>query len=129
MKQMIAFMFLSLQLTGCGRYDAELQRNDAALHRNMVGSWSRGPFFKMTLAPDGSFVSDVAHTNGLTYLTYQGTWGVRDGQFIATTTNCIAQNTTNFEAVGSVNRYKIIQADDSNLVYGVPGQTISLKRR
>jgi len=122
MKHTIVFIFLGLLLTGCGRHDAELQKK-------MAGSWSGGVFFKMTLAPDGSYVSEWAHTNGLTYLTYQGTWAVRDGQLISTLTNCIAQDTTNFEAVGSVHRFKIVQADDSSLVYAEGTQTISLKRR
>ena len=122
MRHTVTLLFLGLLLTGCGRHDAQLQKA-------IAGCWSRGLFFKMTLSPDGSFVSDCTHTNGLTYLTYQGTWSVRDGQLISTITNCIAQDTTNFEAVGSVDRSKIVQADDSNLVYVADAQTISLKRR
>jgi hypothetical protein len=123
MRNTITLIFLGLLLTGCGRHDAQLQKA-------ITGSWSDGFFFKITLAPDGSWESQWARpTNGLTYLTYQGTWAVKDGLLVSTLTNCVAVGTTNFVPVGNVQRCKIVQADDSNFVYVADAQTISLKRR
>jgi hypothetical protein len=112
---------LSLLLFGCGRSNSHLQKE-------VVGTWvldSRANF-KMTLSPDGSFVSHWATTN--TSLAYQGTWKVQNGSMIATPTNCIAQGLTNFERVGTVESYAIIRADSTGLVYSNNNQIVSFRR-
>jgi len=111
---------LSLVLFGCGRRDTQLQKE-------LVGSWVRDSYFEMSLSPDGSFVSRVTTTKY--NLTYQGTWKIQDGSMVSTLTNGIAAGTTNFERVGSVDRYAIIRADSTHLVYSNDGQTISFRRK
>lgn len=118
-KTTLPIVGLSLLLIGCGRSDAHLQKE-------VVGSWARDSQFKMTLSPDGSFVSHWATTNK--NLTYQGTWNVQNGNMICTVTNCISQGWTNFARVGSVESYAIIRADSTGLVYSNDNQIISFTR-
>jgi hypothetical protein len=108
-----------LVLSGCGRPDAELRGQ-------MVGTWTNQNFV-MTLADDDSFVSGWGTTNRK--VTYQGTWTVKGGTIVTILTNCIAQGTTNIESVGTVDRFKIVQANQNDLVYTKENQTISLKRK
>lgn len=112
---------LSLPLFGCSRSDANLQKE-------VVGTWALGSHtnFEMTLSPDGSFVSQWTTTNKS--LTYGGTWKIQNGSMFATITNCIAKGYTNFEGVGSVDRYEIIRADSTSLVYSNDNQIISFER-
>lgn len=109
-----------LLLAGCSR-------RDTALSQQIVGTWTRESF-EITLSADGSFVSQW--TRPTSSLTYQGTWRLQDSSVVSTTvTNCTAQGTTNFQAVGSVDRWVIIRANRSDLVWSNSGQTISLKRK
>lgn len=115
-----ALLFASLLLfAGCNRRDADLRQH-------IAGTWTRDSF-EMTLSAEGSFVSRWTHSTSS--LIYQGTWTVRDGGVVSTITNCIAHGTTNFEAVGSVERWAIVRLDRSDLVWSNEGQTISLKRK
>ena len=75
----------------------------------------------MTIASDGSFSS------GSSSVTYQGTWLVKDDVLVLTVTN--ATDTKQHEPVGSVDRMKIIQADDGHLTLELDHQTIYYERR
>lgn len=119
MKGAFTFVALSLLLLGCGRSDTQLQKT-------VVGSWARDSYFKMTLSPDGSFVSQWTSSNKS--LTYQGTWKIQGGCMISTVTNRIGEGYPNYERVGSVDRYAIIRADSTGLAYSNNNQIISFKR-
>jgi len=120
MKTSFMILTFSVVLFGCGRSDSQLQKK-------VVGNWARDSYFDMRLFPDGSFVSRWTTTNHI--LTYQGTWKIQDGSMVSTITNCIAEGTTNFERVGSVDRYAIIRADSTDLVYSNNNQIISFRRK
>lgn len=104
-------------------------RRDSKLHEQMIGTWTRGETFEMRLAADGTYVSQWSGRTAR--VTFEGTWNVRDSVMVAKLTNCVAQGTTNFPAIGSVDRCAIIRADQTDLVYSnfEQGQTISLKRK
>src|ERR1700751_1153176 len=106
---------------------ASCSRRDAELRHQITGTWRRDDTFEIALAADGSFVSHWAEP--AKRITYQGTWKVRDGDVISSITNCAAQGTTNFEPVGSTHHFTVRQADETDLVWSVDGQTISFKRK
>ena len=120
MRFTLTFVLLSLLFIGCSRRDAKLREQ-------ITGTWTRDGKFEMRLLADGSFVSYWALSNKS--LTYQGTWKIQDGSMVSTLTNCIAEGTTNFERVGSVDHFAIIRADLTDLVYSNSGQMISLTRK
>ena len=119
MKYPSLILGLSLLLVGCNRQDAQLQKK-------VIGSWARDTYFQMTLSPDGSFVSHWTTTNASP--TYKGTWKVQAGTMISTITNCIANGTTNFERVGSVDSFTIVRANSKELVYSNQNQIITFRR-
>jgi hypothetical protein len=110
---------LSLVLFGCGRRDAQLQKD-------VVGSWMLGSNFQMTLSPDGSFISHWAATNNS--VTYRGTWKIQEGKMVSTITNCVADGFTDVEQVGSVDSYAILRVDSTAMVYSFSNQIISFRR-
>ena len=121
MKATFTMAALSLLLCGCGR-------SDGPLKKEVVGNWSRDSHFKMTLSPDGSFVSRwIAPDKNLTY---EGTWKIQDRRIKTTITNCVAEgySITNTEPVGSVDHFAIIRADATRLVYSNNNSVISFKR-
>lgn len=76
------------------------------------------------MLPDGSF-SETFHPPKGT-LNYAGTWIIKDGILSFTITNVSGPEP--HEAVGSVDRGKILSVDSTHLVYKSQGQTISLSR-
>ena len=105
---------MGLLVTGC-------QRRDAKLTQQIAGAWKHEGGFDMTISPDGSFSS--ASSN----VAYQGTWRVSVDELVVTITN--ATGTKQHEPVGSVDRMKIVQADESHLTLESSGQTIYYERR
>lgn len=120
MKNTIALILLAASLTGCGSRDARSQKQ-------MIGGWAGDGLGKITLASDSSYVFRQADG-----VTYQGTWTVQNGEYIATLTNCIADGQKNLQPLGSVARSKIVTLDEHHLVLetetGIKGQTITLIR-
>jgi len=97
------------------------------LRDRLTGTWTRGDTFEMTLAADGRFISQwKVPTKSLTYM---GTWKVQGSSVVSIITNCSAQDTTNFEKVGTTEHWVIIRADQSELVWSNNEQTVSLKRK
>ena len=120
MRFTLTFALLSLLFLGCSRRDAKLSEQ-------ITGTWTLNDKFETKLSADGSFVSHWALSNKS--LTYQGTWKIQDGGMVSTLTNCIADGTTNFERVGSVDHFAIIRADSTGLVFSNNNQMISLTRK
>jgi len=76
------------------------------------------------MAPDGNFSESFHFPKGT--LTLAGTWQIKDGILIWTTTNVSGPEP--HVAVGTVDQSKIVSVDAHRLVYEVEGQTISLSR-
>jgi len=58
-----------------------------------------------------------------------GTWEVQGGSVVSTITNCVGQGTTNFQKVGTSDRWVIIRADPGELIWSNDEQTVYLKRK
>ena len=101
-------------MAGCRRHGAQLSQQ-------IAGTWKHEGGFGMTISSDGSFSS------GSSNVAYQGTWLVKDDVLVMTITN--ATSTRQHEPVGSVDRMKIVQADDSHLTLESGGQTIYYQRK
>ena len=126
MKFTRTFILLGLLLTGCGSHDAKLSQQ-------ILGTWTKGPFswtepplYSKTFAADGSFTTSIGHTNAL--VIYQGTWLVKDGELVMTTTN--AHGTGNHQPGpwGGVDRVKIIRVDERQLDLEFSNQLFTLSR-
>jgi hypothetical protein len=124
MRFTLTLALLSLLITGCGRRDTSLQKQ-------LNGTWARGDSGVMTVNSDGSFHSrwTGALTNATKEWIYDGTWEVRDRFLITTVTKSEARNTTNSEAVGSIDRFTIVRVDDTHLVTELGGLTNYFERR
>jgi hypothetical protein len=107
-------------MTSCGSRDAKLQKQ-------IVGNWSRDDEFQMMLSSGGSFSSHWVYSNKS--VTYQGNWKVQDASIVMELTNCIAEGSIYFARVGSVEKYSIIGADSTELVYSNNDQIISFRRK
>jgi hypothetical protein len=59
--------------------------SDVKLGRQITGAWKHGELFSQTLSLDGSFSSSIGHSNA--FVTYQGTWLVKDQALVLTITN------------------------------------------
>jgi hypothetical protein len=129
MKYTIPILGLSLFLTACSSYDAQLGRQIAGTWtRPMSGSSPTEPaVFTRTISSDGNFTTSIGRRSAL--VTYQGTWQVRDGELVMTVTN--AQGMGQHRAgspVGSIDRIKIIHVDDHQWIYESEGHTNILTR-
>lgn len=105
---------------------------DEKLRRTITGTWTRENNGVLTLASDGSFSSGWTNFDSKVAWTYEGQWEITNRVCVMTVTKSHAWNTTNSaEAVGSVDRVRIVRADGHELVWiwGPNGQTISFTRR
>ena len=124
MRVVLQFIVLSFLLMACSR-------RDASVHDRIIGSWVHGDSGEITLLPNGSFHSKwtIALTNVTQEWIYDGTWGVKEGVLISTVTNSSANNTTNSQAIGSIDRFKIIQLDSIHLAIDIGQKTNLFNRR
>lgn len=104
---------------------------ETKLRNQLTGTWQKDKF-ELTLSPDGSFVSQW--TTPPRIVTYRGTWKVERSSAIMTITNSTAQGTTNFQAVGTVDSWVVVRADQTDLIWSNgkhtnDGEIISLKRK
>jgi len=100
-------ILLILLIVGCSRRDAKMREQ-------ICGSWDGGV---ITYLPDGSwhFHNELVVSNVTLKWTSDGTWDVKDGYLISTTTNSTSENTTERSLVGRVDRFKITFLDAHNL--------------
>jgi len=96
---------------------------DAELRRQIVGSWTNRDRFVMTITPDGSFSFGTSPSHD----EIGGTWRIKDGVFITTTTKSPRNNAL----AGGVVRYRIIHLNDHQFVFELGGDktTTTLTRR
>jgi hypothetical protein len=134
------FIAMSVFLTACGRQDRPQELSgDVTLRQKITGTWLADDGV-ITFAPDGT--CSTKFTNSLNILVLDKTWKIKDGDIILTVTNTHSGwGTTNRAAVGAVKHlrymapgtvehFRIIQADDTNLVWqDSGGVTISMKRK
>jgi hypothetical protein len=119
----------AMLLTACGRPNKPLElSNDAKLGRKIEGTWLTSNGI-ITFSPDGS--SSARFTNGIKELTYETKWEIKGTNIIITVTNVIARNTTEHEAIGTVEQLNIVYLDETNLVWedDVSKFRVSLKRK
>ena len=127
MKYSRTFILLGLLLPQAAK------ARDAKFSQQVLGTWTRGPFswvepplYSKTFSPDGSFTTSIGHTNAL--VIYQGTWLVKGGELVMTTTNTHGTGNHQPGPVGGVDRVKIIHLNDHQFIYEAGGKTNSLTR-
>ncbi len=101
-----------------------IRSRDTKLTHAVCGNWRGGASREMVMAPGGSFSATFHSPKGT--LTLAGTWQIKNGMLIWTTTNVSGPEP--HVAIGTVDRSKIISVDAHRLVYEVEGHTISLSR-
>ena len=102
-------------IVGCGQ-------RDSALRQKITGTWGlTNGLGVITIAADGSLL--FRFTGSTQSWTYEGTWQLKDGQIVITTTK------SNSIPCSDVMLARIIRADGHELVYDLSGQTISLSRK
>jgi hypothetical protein len=134
------FLAITIFLTACSRQDIPQElSSDATLRQKITGTWSVDNEV-VTFSSDGS--CSAKFTNTLNILVLDETWKIKEGDIIMTVTNTHSGwGTTNRVAVGAVNHlkymapgtvqhFRIIQMDDTNLVWRESGGVaISMKRK
>ena len=113
--------------------------SDATLCQGITGAWSVDNEV-ITFSPDGS--CSAKFTNALNILVLDETWKIKEGDIILTvtnthsgwgTTNRVAEGAVKhlkYMAPGTVQHFRIIQVDDTNLVWrDSSGVAISMKRK
>ena len=117
MKITLPIIALGLILTGCSKAPS-----DAKVAKKLPGAWHRvlaSPDAKgiiYTFSPDGNFTNQLPtpKPNGdYGVVVTVGTFQVRDGYLIETTTNISGY----FGHLPVVERYKILQSDDRELIF------------
>ena len=123
MKNLLALLFVALLLNGC-------DRGDAKVRQQLLGTWQKPDGGQITLQADGSFHSHwtLSLTNTPKEWLYDGTWSIKDNSVRLAITNAGARNTTNFEAIGTIEHWKIIQLDEKRLTIANTNQTNSFER-
>jgi hypothetical protein len=113
--------------------------SDTKLAEQITGTWTKDTFnvktfswtdpviYTDTISPDGSFSYSFGHKSAL--VTFQGTWLVKEGEFVMTFTNSYGTGNHGAEPVaGKVERCKIIRVDDHQFTYEIGGHTNTLTR-
>jgi hypothetical protein len=106
--------------------------HDTKFARQIAGVWTMFTFnpktfsltdpyvYTNTISPDGSFSCVLGHRNEP--VTFQGTWLVKDGEFIITYTNSYGTRGYQPEPVaGKVERYKIVHVDEHQFIFYMAG--------
>jgi hypothetical protein len=100
--------------------------SDERIRHQLPGTWINGPQDSkdsVNIDSDGNFV--IKETFGTNEVASEGTWQVKDGFLIATTTKSSSKD----ERVGIVTKDKIIRVNDQELVFSSQGTTITWKRK
>jgi hypothetical protein len=113
--------------------------SDAQLTRLVTGSWTKDTYnpktfswtdpvvYTNTISPDGSFSCIWGHRSAL--VGYQGTWMVKDGEFIMTFTNSWGTGSHQAANVdGQSIHYKILRVDKHKFIYIIVGRATTLTR-
>ena len=113
------WFFLVLVLAACDRpAKPPAISEDSKLRSLLIGDWPQSKYTGMTFFSDGSFYSRWLPTNDpirKQWIT-EGTWQVKNGFLVLTTTNAIAKPTTN-RVIGSIERLKILSAESNRVAF------------
>ena len=113
------WFFLFLVLAACDRpAKPPAISEDATLRSLLIGDWPQGKYTGMTFFSDGSFYSRWLPTNDpirKQWIT-EGTWQVKNGFLVLTTTNAVANPTTN-RVIGSIERLKFLWAESNRVAF------------
>ena len=137
MRLVLAFLALAHVMTACNRRDeAKPTSGDVQLRNRMTGSWFQNDGHlkgMLTLAADGSFSAGWTNVaaNPTRAWTFEGNWQIANGVCAMKLTKSRSWNITNSHLVGSVEHWRIVRADDQELVWVSEsvGQTNTLTRR
>jgi hypothetical protein len=123
----VASCGLLLAALSCLNADAQ----DTELEHQIIGTWARDKSSEMIINTNGSFHSkfSTAYSSVTKTWNYYGTWQIKDGFCVMTITNASTTGATNFEAVGSIGRAKIIKLEGTSLVWKLDDQTIAFRRK
>jgi len=114
-------VLFGLLLAGCARPDLNLQKK-------LVGTWTRGDFFEMTLAPEGRFQSKFILKDK--EATFTGNWLVSNNCVVLTVTGKGDRNWTNSTiSIGDIKHFSILSLDAGRLVMAADGQTNTYARK
>ena len=115
-------IILGLLVTGCERSDQKLQKK-------LVGTWTRGNFFEMTLVPEGRFQSKFVGKDK--EVSFTGNWLVSNSWVILTVTGKSERNWTNSTSIpiGDIEHFRIVSLDAVHLVMEADGQTNTYNRK
>ena len=114
-------VLLGLLLAGCERPDSKLQTK-------LVGTWTLGNDFEMTLAPEGKFQSRFIGKDK--EATFTGNWLVSNSCVVLTVTGKGARNWTNsIISIGDITHLSILSLDAGRLVMAADGQTNTYSRK
>ena len=116
MKYVLAFVVLTLLLTGCSR--------DARLARKIAGTWQVDSTMTEEFKPDGSFLFSSRHSNQTN--NYMGKWQIRDEFMILTLTNSSGPKPDGHS--GDTVRFQIIHIDAHHLTCVMGRQTNTISR-
>ena len=86
---------------------------------------SRGRFTRRIF---GRKIQQDSIPDGTSQWLYEGTWDVKDGVLVLSISNAVARNTTNVEANGSVDNFRVSKVDGSHLVLEKDGVTTYFHR-
>ena len=113
--------------------------SDAKLAKQITGTWTKDTFnsktfswadpviYTHTISPDGTLSYSFGHKSAP--VTFQGTWLVKEGEFLVIFTNSYGTGKHGAEPVeGKVERCKIIHVDDHQFIYETGGHTNTLTR-
>ena len=113
------WFFLVLVLAACDRpAKSPAISEDSKLRSLLIGDWPQGKYTGMTFFSDGSFYSRWLPTNDpirKQWIT-EGTWQVKNGFLVLTTTNAVANPTTN-RVIGSIERLKFLWAESNRVAF------------
>ena len=138
-KFIIIGFVVALVVAGALLWQHSKHPSDAKLARQIAGVWTihivnpktlplTDPFIYIyTISPDGSFSCVLGHRNEP--VTFQGTWLVKDGEYIITYTNSFGTGAYQAAPVaGKVDRHKIVHVDEHQFIYMAGGRTNILIR-
>lgn len=101
------------------------ERSDSRLRQQAVGTWGKQEG-EITFDSLGIFHSRWGSNKPVDFF---GTWEVKNGILMATSTNIDSHGFTNMPPVGQVDSFRIIQVDASRLVLEIDGHTNSYIRK
>ncbi len=135
---MVVLIFVLLYRRSHRPSQAEIRTMTVAQIRELfTGNWvqedsmgslvlhSRGGFDRRIF---GRKIQQDSIPDGTSQWLYEGTWDVQDGLLVLSISNAVARNTTNVEANGSVDNFRVSKVDGTHLVLERNGITTYFQR-